>query len=220
MTDLLDAYPLFKNFLAVDLEGNGATPPEAVEIAVARFTDLMPQEVKTWRVKPVQPITARVRRIHGISNKDVDRAPPFGAVAEDVKRTLAAELLIIHNAHVDLDVLTRQLPCWRPGRIIDTLKLTRALFRDLSSHALPALVLHFQLDASRYGVSHNASYDAVCAGLVLARSLELALSQRLRQDTVISQGEHKSETVQARHHGDAFDRQDDLFGWSQGQTRD
>jgi DNA polymerase III epsilon subunit family exonuclease len=222
-SDLLAIYPRFKTFLAVDLEGNGASPPEAIEIAAVHFCELALKNVQSWRIKPEQAITQFARRIHGISNKDVEHAPQFCDVAVDVERTLNDKILVIHNAHVDLDVLTRQLPHWRPAQVVDTLKLARALFPELASHALQALITHFQLEETThlgdYGKSHNATYDAVGAGLVLIECLERAQSRKLNENVVFDQGAHKREAVQTRNHGSTLNRQNDLFGWSQSQTR-
>ncbi len=71
--------------------------------------------------------------------------------------------MVAHNAHVDLDVLTRELPGWQPAAVVDTLKLARARLPGQPSYRLGALV--DALDLARNlptGLRpHRAAYDAL-----------------------------------------------------------
>jgi hypothetical protein len=54
-------------------------------------------------------------------------------------------VVVAHNAGIDLDVLTRELPGWQPAVVVDTLKLARHRARGQASYRLGALVEAFDL---------------------------------------------------------------------------
>ena len=99
--------------VAVDVEGNGARPPGLVELAVIPIAEAAIGQARTWMVRPASPITWQATRVHGITNEDVRGLQPVAAVAGEILAHLGSEsVLVAHNAHVDLDVITRELPGW------------------------------------------------------------------------------------------------------------
>jgi exodeoxyribonuclease X len=113
--------------------------------------------------------------VHGISNTDVADAGPFAAIQTEVVAHLGEAVIVGHNVGVDLDVLRRKLPDWRPAAVIDTLRLARRLLPDLGTHRLGALVEHLGLAAGLPdGMRpHRADYDV----LVTARLLHALATQ-------------------------------------------
>jgi len=159
----------------VDLEGNGRQPPDLVELGVICVDDGVPGAPKTWLVRPEQPISARVTRIHGIKNKDVAKSPSFDAIKAEVEAALQGRYLVAHNAAVDWDVLHRKLPVFEPLGIIDTLRLARALHPGLTSYKLAELLDAFHLRevlATTPGMPHRAGYDAAAALHLLLHLVE------------------------------------------------
>ncbi len=71
--------------------------------------------------------------------------------------------MVAHNAHVDLDVLTREMPGWQPAAVVDTLKLARARLPGQTSYRLGALVDAFDLARGLPTAlrPHRAAYDAL-----------------------------------------------------------
>lgn len=146
----------------VDVEGNGAQPPEIVELAVLPIDHGQPRELCSWLVRPSTPITAIVtRKVHGISNNDVADCPAWPAVAETVSANLSGRILVAHNASVERSVLATHLPGWEPPAVIDTLRLARHVWPDLGRHSLDALAEHARIDMTSIpGKRHRAGYDA------------------------------------------------------------
>lgn len=167
--------------IAVDVEGNGARPPELVELAIVPVIGGVIGQVQTWLVAPTSPITWQATRIHGITNEDVKDLPPFSSVERDIRAHLGEGVLVAHNAHVDLDVITRQLPGWQPAAVIDTLKLSRRLNPDRPSHKLGELVAAYALahHVPDGAGPHRAGYDALMAARLL-----LALISEARLETL------------------------------------
>ncbi|NRQ30673.1 3'-5' exonuclease [Nonomuraea sp. NN258] len=163
-----DTWTRFR-YAVADVEGNGQRPPDLVELSIALIDEGFVGDPLTWLVKPPRPITPLARRIHTISNEQVASAPSAVELAPDIQAIFDGCIFVAHNAHVDLDVLTRELPGFRPAQIIDTLKLARRLLPGRPSYKLGALADEFDLTAELpAGLrSHRAAYDAlVCARLL------------------------------------------------------
>lgn len=173
--------------LAVDVEGDGNRPPGLVELAIVPISEGVIEQGRTWMFRPATPITWQATRVHGITNDDVRDLPRFAVRADEVRAALGSETVVVaHNAHVDLDVITRELPDWEPAGVIDTLKLSRKLHKDRSSHKLSVL-------ADLYGLAgiapeglgpHRAGYDALMTARLLLRLIGDAGLETLGQLTV------------------------------------
>ena len=165
-------------YVVVDVEGNGQQPPELVELGLVPIIGGEIGTPTSWLVRPSQPITPMVRKIHGIRNEDVADAQPFAGIRDDVLAHLADAVIVAHNAHVDVGVLQRELADWKCPEVFDTLKLARRLLPGQPSYRLGALVDAFGLaDGLPDGlVPHRATYDV----LVTARLfVHLAASRSL-----------------------------------------
>lgn len=159
------------SYVVVDVEGNGAQPPDLVELAAVPIIGGVIGEPSSWLVRPDTPITHFARKIHGITNDTVADAPVFNAIRSEVLHALTADGLIAHNAHVDVGVLQRKLGDWERPEIFDTLKLARRLFPGAGSYKLGALAEAFTLAKELPdGLSpHRATYDALVTARLFVR---------------------------------------------------
>lgn len=150
------------DYVMIDVEGNGARPPELVELAIVPIAAGQIGKPRSWLVRPLSPITWQARRVHGISAADVADQPVFAEIADDVRDALGDATPVGHNVRIDLDVLTRTLPDWTPREAFDTLRLARKTW-TLPSHRLGALVEHRTLaDGMPPDLQpHRATYDAL-----------------------------------------------------------
>ena len=158
---------------AIDVEGNGASPPEIVELAIVEMDGLtLTGRQMHWRFKPKLPIAPVVSRIHGIWDRDVVDAPELEDVADDLLEWLEDRSIVGHNVKTEYDILRRSLTDWAPARALDTLKVARRLLPHESKHGLERLgeVLGLGAEASERSQgfrAHSALYDAVLSALVL-----------------------------------------------------
>lgn len=89
----------------MDVEGNGQTPPGIIEIAIPPVagTSVGPEDIRSWLIRPENPITPSVtRKVHGISHSDVEDRPEWEAGAPQVVRIMFVRILLAHNANVGL----------------------------------------------------------------------------------------------------------------------
>lgn len=160
-----------QRYLVVDVEGNGVHPPDLVELGIVPITEGAIGTPVSWLVRPDTAITPMARRIHGITNDQVAGMPTFDVIHTEVLEHLTDVVIVGHNVHIDLDVLRRKLPDWRPSAALDTLRLARKLLSDLPSHKLGVLVDHLDLAAGLPAdlQPHRATYDALVTARLFTR---------------------------------------------------
>lgn len=169
------------SYAVVDVEGNGQQPPDLVELAIVPIERGEIGEARCWLVRPETPITQIATRIHGLTNADVASAPPFAEVAEEVLQLLDGPAVVAHNANVDVGVLSRKLPGWKPAEVFDTLRLAKRLKPNQVGYRLGSLVEAFSLAKGLPdGLSpHRATYDALVAARLFVHLANLTAEQPL-----------------------------------------
>lgn len=157
-------------FVVVDVEGNGQSPPELVEIAIFPMDGLtVTGEPVSWLVKPPQPIKPMVTRIHGIHNRDVEQAPTLEDIAAELLAAMGDRTAVAHNARVEYELLGRQLPAWKPPMFLDTLRLAKAMWPGLKSYSLDPLLQHARIDTATIpGQRHRAGFDTFATARLFA----------------------------------------------------
>jgi exodeoxyribonuclease X len=156
--------------LMVDVEGNGAKPPDIEEIAAmpVREGRLAPQEAWATLIRPPRPITAAVSRIHHITNQSVDQALRWAVAGPTVHADLGTAWVAAHHASVDYGVIRRHLPTWQPAGVLDTLRLARCTYPSAPGYGLDALLKYTKVDLGAVpDHRHRAGYDAHAAALLL-----------------------------------------------------
>ncbi len=159
-------------YAVVDLETTGSVigVDEIIEIGIVLVQDgriVRRYESMIWTDRTIPPWVARLT---GIGNADLEGAPTFSDVAEELVELLDGCVFVAHDIRFDLPFLR-----WEFGRRgvarpavtgLCTLQLSRDLWPDLESRSLPDL-------ARRFGVMHDhphraADDAAATAGVLLA----------------------------------------------------
>ncbi|MGW1496848.1 3'-5' exonuclease [Streptomyces sp. NPDC002402] len=156
--------------LVVDVEGNGTTPPDLVEVAALPIREGRPDKTTAgaWLTRPNRPVTFHAAKIHGLTNDVLADKPTWEEIADEVHEFLDTAWICAHNAHVDYRVLTAHLPKWEPAGVLDTLRLAKATFPDLPGYSLDALISHLQPDLSEAPAQrHRATFDAFATAQLL-----------------------------------------------------
>jgi DNA polymerase-3 subunit epsilon len=151
----------------VDLETTGtrARSDRITEVGIVRVAADPaggPPSVEEWSslVDPGVPIPPAIQAMTGITDAMVRAAPTFSSVAREVSDRLDGCIFAAHNARFDYGFLKQEFArLERPFRakVLCTVKLSRRLFPDQSSHSLDAVIARHALDI---GERHRALADA------------------------------------------------------------
>ena len=163
-------YSTWPRLIVLDVEGNGATPPDLVEFATVPLDTGIVQAGQAYStlIRPPRPITWHATKVHGLTDEDVANAPTWSELASTVRERLQGAWIAAHNASVDHRVLAAHLPDWQPAGVIDTLRLSRAVYPEAPRHTLDAMITRAGIEvAGLTGQRHRASYDAHAAALLL-----------------------------------------------------
>lgn len=146
----------------VDLETTGATATadRITEIGIVEVD--ADGTVREWQqlVNPGTRIPPFIEQLTGISNAMVADAPPFEAIADEVRRRLAGRLFVAHNARFDYGFLKnefKRLGVAFRAPVLCTVKLSRTLYPEYKRHNLDSLIERHQLSAD---ARHRALADA------------------------------------------------------------
>lgn len=169
---------------AVDVEGNGSQPPEIVELAMVKIANFKVTDTRRhWLLRPEQPISPIVTRIHGITDADVKRAPSIGDIADDFLTWMDNSPIVGHNVSGDFKIISRSIDDWNPAAAIDTIRLTKLTNPELSSYSLANIGEHFDLSQEAAKLSHrgphSALYDAILTALIFSK-IVISLSDKER----------------------------------------
>ena len=109
-------------------------------------------------VKPSQPILGN--QMHGITDKDVAKAPSPADAAKQAVDFIGDALVVGHNVNFDLGFLEEaggKAAHSTPGRFLDTLTIAREGYPDLQNYKLDTLAAFFGVDLTQ---NHRALPDA------------------------------------------------------------
>ncbi|MAN81158.1 MAG: DNA polymerase III subunit epsilon [Rhodospirillaceae bacterium] len=183
--------PKYPNTIfAVDVESNGCTPPEIIELSVVKIdSGAVEWPPSTWKIKPLHSIQERATSIHGITDAEVAQSPSLQFVKDDIQSLIQHRSIVAHNAHVDFKLLKLSLPDWQPAAVYDTLRLVRVVAPELPSFKLSSLVSRFGITEKlmRHGLfqAHRACYDAMAAAYLFLALVEQARSKGIGIDQVL-----------------------------------
>jgi DNA polymerase-3 subunit epsilon len=169
------------NFVAIDFETAKYSRESAISVGLAKYRN--GRLVDSW-YSLIRPPTLYIRpdftEIHGLTAADVQDAPFFDMVwGENIRPFIGNLPLAAHNAAFDMSVLRAALDWYDLPvpqlKYFCTLKLARAAWPELKSHALTKLGEHFGIDYD----AHNALADAQTCGIIACKAAETYTCARL-----------------------------------------
>ena len=159
-------------YVALDLETTGlnADRDAIIEVGAAKFQGAQLLDTFQTLVNPYRDIPGFVRRLTGISQKDVDQAPPFAVVAGELSDFIAAHPIVGHNISFDLRFLSSH-GLQVASHSYDTWDLASILLPHIRDYSLGSLVSILGADHPR---PHRALDDAMATRGVFLVLLERA----------------------------------------------
>lgn len=153
-----------KTYAVVDLETTGNSSRKGdriIQIAIVLMKNGEIIDRYMRFVNPGHKIPPFIRELTNIYDKDVENAPRFADIAEDVRELLEGTVFVAHNTAFDLPFLQSEFERCRirkwHGQQIDTVELSKIVFPSLPSYRLQDIseALNISLPAA-----HRADDDA------------------------------------------------------------
>lgn len=147
-------------------------------------------EIHYELINPLKKVPPSASAIHHITNEMLKDAPVFSVSKSHEKLALLntpERVLVSHNAPFDLAMLQKEGITWQ-GKVIDTLKCSKALMDDLDGYSLQFLRYELRLyrneeDVFRcYGIDiipHHPVSDALHAKMIYEYLLDLSDDESL-----------------------------------------
>jgi DNA polymerase-3 subunit epsilon len=117
-------------------------------------------------LNPDRNIDEGAERVHGISRADLETAPRFPEIVEELLEFLKDAELVIHNAEFDVGFIEHELKLMKHAKpkvtqhatVLDTLSLARKIHPG-QRNSLDALCKRYEVDATKRNV-HGALIDS------------------------------------------------------------
>ncbi|WP_206812278.1 helicase C-terminal domain-containing protein [Paradesulfitobacterium ferrireducens] len=155
--------------VVLDLETTGLDcyRDEIIEFAAWRIEDGKPVRSLVFCVRPRHRVPAKVLKLTGITEAELQLALPIAHYREEIKDFLKGAIIAGHNISFDLSFLERAIGAFFPAGIWDTLELARIFFPALPNHRLSTLADKLNLNESSAPSWHRAGADAWAAWKLL-----------------------------------------------------
>ena len=165
--------PLSQEYVALDLETTGlnSQQDQIIEVGAVKFLEGRVLDTFHSVVNPYRPLPAFIQRLTGISQGEVNSAPPFAVVAGEVEEFVGTSPLVGHNIAFDQAFLASH--GLDLGNVAyDTWDLAAILLPIARDYSLSRL-------AHELGIEHPQPHRALADAQVTCRVF-LALLERLQ----------------------------------------
>ncbi len=168
----------YDNLAILDVETTGAAAPydRIIEIGVLRVEKGKVVKKFETLINPEVSISPFIENLTGIKGKDLEDAPLFSEIKEELAELLDNCIFVAHNARFDYSFIKneyKRIGIPYSAKQLCTVKLSRLLFPDYSHHNLDSIMQRFEITCKR---RHRALDDAKVVWKFLQK-LENGISQ-------------------------------------------
>ena len=170
------AHTVGERCVAIDLETTGLSPDsdEIIEVGAVRFQDDRVLEVFQTNVNPYRPLPRFIQELTGITQADVDSAPPFATIAPDLEAFIGSSPIVGQNVDFDLGFLARKgITLANP--VYDTREMAAIFLPRLREYSLAYLT-------STFGIEHPNAHRALADAEVTARVFHALFMSAMQLD--------------------------------------
>jgi DNA polymerase-3 subunit epsilon len=160
LTKGISLLKLIDDYVVVDLETTGLSPywDDIIEIAAIKVEKGIVVDHFQSLVCPRCEISDFISNLTGITSEMVVDAPIISEILPSFIDFVGKSIVVAHNAHFDINFIydncIRKLQYDFTNDFIDTMRLSRHLFKEYNSHKLSCLV-------ARFGISENVEHRAL-----------------------------------------------------------
>jgi DNA polymerase-3 subunit epsilon len=165
----------------VETTGTSVTGDRIIEVAVQRIEEGRPVRTFSSLIDPETRVPDWIERLTGISNTDLEGAPSFASIADELAGVLDGCVFVAHNVRFDYGFIRNEFS--RLGRAFTapclcTVRLSRALYPRFRRHGLSELIDRFSLACPN---RHRALDDTLAVWAFLEQVRRSFDSARLAQ---------------------------------------
>ncbi len=178
----LSKIELLKDYVVLDIETTGLDPyfDEIIEIGALKIINGKIVDKFSQLIKPSQPISAFISELTGITNDMVTNEPTINEVLPKFVNFVSNMNIVGHNVHFDINFIYDNMVLFLnksfKNNFIDTLKLSRKLFRNLENHKLNTVCKHLNINIDNH---HRAYYDCEITYNVYEKIKNYILSEKI-----------------------------------------
>jgi DNA polymerase-3 subunit epsilon len=169
-------------YAVIDIETTGGSYKQGkiTEIAILHFNGYEVTDKFVTLINPEMPISWFVKKLTGIDDRMVAKAPKFNEVAAKIAEFTENRIFVAHNINFDYNFVKQEfnnlgLPFER--KKICTVKLSRKVAPNLPSYSLGKLCESFQIDVFD---RHRAEGDAQATALLMRKLLQLSKKHQIK----------------------------------------
>lgn len=177
------------DYVVIDIETTGLSPSfsEIIELGAARVTGGRVVDRFETLVRPAGIISAFITGLTGITNTMAQSAPAVITALPRYLDFIGNSIVIGHNVHFDINCIYDHCHRWLnvtfPNDFIDTMRLSRCLYKGVKGYRLSNLVQRFGIGGT---VAHRALSDVLktqqCYEYMKTRALNDAALKKLLCD--------------------------------------
>ena len=154
-----------EEYIVFDLESTGLSTRHdyIIEFGAALMRRGTVIETKDILIKPPVALSTKIKSLTHILESDLETASDFAANAKEILDFIGDRVLVAHNAHFDYGLLNEELVRngYKPLKnvVVDTLDLSRTLFKDRRAYRLGNMCRAYNIPYDE-NIAHRANYDA------------------------------------------------------------
>lgn len=203
------------NYVVVDIETTGLDPrfDEIIELAAIKYENNTEVDRFQSLVKPEYGISEFITELTGITEDMLADAPSVSSVLPDFRAFTGNSIIIGHNVNFDInfiyDFSAHQSLSPFTNDFVDTMRLSRRLYKDMPNHKLQSLVSYLGIGDT---VEHRALADCIST-----HQCYLKMKQQIQESgaSLIADWEHYNSMAKSiKAETDEFDPDSPIFGRS------
>lgn len=151
-----------KSFTVLDIETTGHIPEyfDIIEVAALRVNDGVVTDKFSSLINPRCEIDSFIEDLTGITNSMLECAPGIEVVLPELKSFIGNSVIIGHNVNYDInflyDAFKEYLNYEFSNDFVDTMRISRNLYKDAPHHRLIDLCSRYNID---YSGAHRSLVD-------------------------------------------------------------
>jgi DNA polymerase III subunit epsilon len=151
-----------KTFSCIDVETTGCSPAydRIIEIGIIKVENNTVTKTLSTLINPERSIPREITLLTGITEKDLENAPTFSSIKDEVRNLTKDVYFVAHNARFDYSFIKSEflrLDESFSAKLLCTAKLSRTLFPNYRHHNLDSIIERFNIHCS---ARHRALGDA------------------------------------------------------------